>query len=279
MDAEPNIPKPIASDAQAAQNAAVKYLSYFNPFTFKKRGKRGKALIALALVCFFWGTTWLASKEGVRHMPALQLAGIRQFLGGMCYVVFFLAKGVTLPRGREWKTVLILSFLNFLLSNALSTWGVKFISAGLGSIIGAIFPLWLVIIGLFSARTKLQTKTIVGLLLGFAGICVIFYDHLHDFLIPEFRFGILLSLASTWSWAFGTIYTKKHAATFNPYFSLGLQMVISGLTLIIFTKAAGLSVPVVDIPWQSWIAISYLVVFGSVISFIAYLYALQKLPT
>jgi drug/metabolite transporter (DMT)-like permease len=166
-----------------------------------------------------------------------------------------------------------------MLSNALSTWGVKYISAGLGSIIGAIFPLWLVIIGMFSSGTGLNRKAVLGVLLGFTGICVIFYEHLHEFVNPEFRFGILLSLVSTWSWAFGTIYTKKHAAHFNPYYGLGLQMVISGISILGITHATGNAVAVGTIPWQSWMAISYLVIFGSVISFIAYLYALQNLPT
>jgi drug/metabolite transporter (DMT)-like permease len=166
-----------------------------------------------------------------------------------------------------------------MLSNALSTWGVKYISAGLGSIIGAIFPLWLVIIALVGSKSKPHPKTIFGLLLGFTGICVIFYDHLHDFINPDFRLGIFLSLASTWSWAFGTLYTKKQAAHFNPYFSLGLQMLISGITLFGFTHAVDLAIPLSAIPWQSWVAIAFLVLFGSVIAFVAYLYALQNLPT
>jgi drug/metabolite transporter (DMT)-like permease len=274
-----NISEPVPSDSQGTQNVAVRYLSYLNPFQFKNRGTRGKALIALAFVCFFWGTTWLVSKEGVRHMPALQLAGIRQFLGGLFYVAFFLYKGTTWPKGAEWKSVLVLSFLNFILSNGLSTWGVKYIAAGLGSIIGAIFPLWLVIIHIAGTKSKVKTKTVVGLLLGFTGICVIFFEHLHEFFNPQFRFGILLSLIATWSWAFGTIYTKKHAASFNPYFSLGLQMVISGVGLIFFTNVTNTDIPLSLIPWQSWAAIGYLIVFGSIISFIAYLYALQNLPT
>lgn len=276
---EPDLPKPVISDAQGAQNVALRYMAYFNPFKFKEHGAKARALIALAMVCFFWGTTWIASKEGVRHMPALQLAGMRQFFGGLCYVTFFLAKGESWPRGREWKNILMLGALNFLLSNGLSTWGVQYVSAGLGAIIGAIFPLWLVIISLFGARTRIKPRTVIGIVLGFTGICVIFYEHLHDFLDPEFRFGILISLASTWSWALGTIYTKKHAATFNPYFSLGLQMLISGISLFTLTNAVGMAIPVSDIPWQSWAAIGYLVTFGSVISFIAYIYALQKLPT
>lgn len=279
MTPETDQNKTIISDAQNNLNLAFRYISFLNPLTIRKKGTKSKAYFALALVCFFWGTTWIASREGVQHMPAVELAGIRQFLGGLCYVVFFLYKKVPLPRGREWGPLLVLSFLNFMLSNALSTWGVQYISAGLGSIIGAIFPLWLVIIGMFGTRTKLKPKTVLGLLLGFTGICVIFYEHLDDFLNPEFRFGIFLSLASTWSWAFGTLYTKQQAANFNPYFSLGLQMLISGIVLFIGSNLTNNAIPVTEIPWQSWVAIAYLVIFGSVISFIAYLYALQKLPT
>jgi drug/metabolite transporter (DMT)-like permease len=260
-------------------NVVVRYISYLNPLKIHKRGTKAKAIFALALVCFFWGTTWLASKEAVRHMPPLQIAGIRQFLGGFCYIVFFLAKGTAWPRRKEWIPILILSFLNFVLSNGLSTWGVKYISAGLGAVIGAIFPLWLVIILLVSSKSKMQRQVVAGLLLGFAGICVIFYDHLYEFFDPGFRLGVFLSLVSTWSWAFGTLYTKKHALHFNPYFGLGLQMVISGTSLFTVSELTGNAIPLADAPWQAWASIAYLVVFGSVIAFAAYLYALQNLAT
>ena len=71
---------------------AIKSLSAFNPLTIRKKGTRAKAVFALALVCFFWGTTWIASKEGVRHMPALQMVSIRQLIAGTLYVAFFLYK-------------------------------------------------------------------------------------------------------------------------------------------------------------------------------------------
>ena len=258
---------------------SIKKLSVFNPLTIHKKGTRAKAVFCLAMVCILWGTTWIASKEGVKRMPALQMASIRQIIAGFLYVAFFLYKKIPLPKGKEWIPVLVLSFLNFIMSNGLSTWGVKYISAGLGSIMGAIFPLWLVVIGLFSAKGKIPTKAVLGLLLGFGGVCVIFYDHLHDFLNADFRFGIILSLIATWTWAFATIYTKKQAAHFNPYFSLGLQMLISGVTLFTFTNLTGYAVSLTQIPWQSWAAIAYLIIFGSLIAFICYLYALQNLPT
>lgn len=255
----------------AFHNISSTYLS--------QKGTRTKALVALGLVGFFWGTTWVASKEGVKHMPALQMAAIRQITGGLAYVAFFAWKGKSFPRGKEWTPVIVLSILNFMLSNALTTWGVKYISAGLGAIIAAIFPLWIVIIEWFASGTKLTSKAMAGLFLGFLGICVIFYEHLYDFLNPDFRFGILLSVIATWSWAFGTLYTKKQAIKFNPYFNIGLQMVISGLTLYSVAYGTGMIMPLNDIPVESWIAIGYLLVFGSVIAYTAYLYALQHLPT
>jgi drug/metabolite transporter (DMT)-like permease len=256
---------------------SFKKFSSYNPLTIRKKGTRTKALFALSLVCFFWGTTWLASKEGVKHMPALQLAGIRQLCGGACYVFFFLIKGFPLPKGREWITILILSFLNFLLSNGLTTWSVQYISAGLAAIMAAIFPLWLVVIGFFGSKSRISFQAAIGFIIGFSGVCIIFYEHLQDFFNSDFRFGIILSLMATWTWAFGTLYTKKQAANFNPYFSLGLQMAISGIFLFAFTNLTHRAIPLSAIPWQSWAAIGYLVIFGSVISFIAYLYALQNL--
>lgn len=210
-------------------------------------------------------------------MPALQLAAIRQFIGGFLYVSFFLFKKTPWPKGKQWKTILILSVLNFALSNGLSTWGVKYISSGLGAIIGAIVPLWIVIISLFRGE-RLARLAILGLIVSFGGVCVIFYDHLHDFLEPDFRFGIILSLIATLTWAFGTLYTKKKAASFNPYFSLGLQMFISSIFLFAYTGATGTSVSLDSIPAISWWSIAYLVIFGSVLTFIAFIYALQHLP-
>ena len=260
---------------------ALKSLSALNPLTIHKKGTRAKAIFALSLVCILWGTTWLASKQGVIYIPdALQMAGIRQFLGGICYVGFFLYKRMPLPKGKEWVPIIVLSFLNFMISNGLSTLALQYkISAGLGAIIGAIFPLWIVIIGLFASKEKMPVMAITGLLLGFGGVCIIFYDHLNEFLDPQFRWGILLSVIATWTWAIATLYTKRQAVHFNPYFGLGLQMVISGIVLYSFSAATGRAVPLTAIPWQSWVAIAYLVIFGSLIAFVCYLYALQNLPT
>jgi len=257
-------------------------LSVLNPLTIHRKGQRSKSIFALALVCFFWGTTWVASKVGVSHMPALQMAAIRQLIAGLLFTGYFLYRRMPLPTRGEWGAILVLAVLNFVVSNSFTAWGIQYIPSGLGSIIGATFPLWLVVIGLFSARARLPRQALLGFVLGFAGICVIFYDHLDELFRPDFQFGIFLSVFATLTWAFGTIYTKRQATGFNPYFSLGLQMLISGTILLFTTRSlsnAGLPVflPLAEIPWQAWMAIMYLVIFGSVVAFGAYLYALQNL--
>ncbi|HTG65190.1 MAG TPA: EamA family transporter [Flavobacterium sp.] len=237
----------------------------------------GLPILALIWVGFFWGTTWIASKEGVRYIPGIQMAAIRQFIAGLLYILYFLFTKEPWPKGKQWKTIVILAVLNFTLSNGLSTAGVKYISSGLGAIIAAIFPIWVVLISFFRGE-RIAKLAVTGTLISFVGICVIFYEHLGDFLIADFRLGIILSIIATITWAFGTLYTKKKAASFNPYFSLGLQMFISSILLFAYNGATGISVSLSEIPVNTWYAIAYLVIVGSLITFTIFIYSLQNLP-
>jgi drug/metabolite transporter (DMT)-like permease len=245
--------------------------------TKRRTGNTSLPILALCWVSFFWGTTWLATKEGVTAMPAFQMAGLRLVIGGALYISFFLYKKAPWPRGRQWWPILVLACLNFVLSNGLVALGLKYISSGLGAIIGAVFPLWIVIFSAVKGE-KVPWMAIAGMLLGFGGICIIFYDHLHDFLNADFRLGILFSVAGGICWALGTMYTQKKAASYNPYFSLGFQMLISGLVLSGVAQAQGQAISYAAIPARAWWAILYLVIVGSVLTFAAYIYTLQHLP-
>jgi drug/metabolite transporter (DMT)-like permease len=237
-----------------------------------------KAYLALLVVCFVWGISWVGTKEAVKHMPPFQMVGIRQILAGLCYIGFFIFRGEKMPRGKDWKIILLLSFLNFMVSNGLATWGTKLTTAGIASILGAIFPLWLVLILTFRGRSRIPGMAWFGMLLGYAGICVIFYDHLKLLFDYSFLGGILLGLIAALAWAFGTVYTKEFAGNFNPYHSIGWQMLISGVVLNIMTTATGHTIPITEISMHTWLVILFLVVVSSIIAFLAYLYALQRLP-
>lgn len=243
----------------------------------KKINAIGLPILALIWVGFFWGTTWIASKEGVRYIPGIQLAIIRQFIAGLLYILIFLFSKTPWPKGKQWNGILILAVLNFTLSNGLSTAGVKYISSGLGAIIAAIFPIWVVIISFFRGE-KTAKLAVLGLLTSFVGICVVFYEYLGDFLKPDFRLGIILSVLSTITWAFGTLYTKKKALSYNPYYSLGFQMFISSIFLFMYNEVTGDSITLSQIPLNTWYAIGYLVVMGSLVTFTIFIYTIQHLP-
>lgn len=238
-----------------------------------------KAYIALFVVCIVWGLSWVGTKEAVRYMPPIQMVAVRQIIAGLAYVLFFIFRGSSLPKGKEWWPIILLSALNFMISNGLATWGVKLTTAGLSSILGAIFPIWLVLILTLRGGSKIPSAAWLGILLGFAGVCIIFYDHLVELFHPGFQLGVLLGLMAALAWAFGTIYTKEFAISFNPYHSIGWQMLISGICLTLIAQVSGNVIPLSEVTLYTWGAIAFLVIISSIIAFVAYLYALQKLPT
>ena len=249
---------------------------------FKQKARSGSlAYFALFLTSFVWGTTWVASKIGIQGIHPLFFSAIRQTLGGSCFLLFFLARGkAVMPSPRQWGQMIVLAFLLFVASNGLTTWGIKYISSGLGAILGATFPLIVALIDLVMGHHKKPSLlALLGLILGFAGVAVIFYDHLADFANPDFRFGIMLSFIAACTWEVGTIITARGQTGLNRYYALGLQMFLAGCILFIISGIFGLTMPIQDIPIHTWKVLTYMVILGSVITFGAMLYTLEHLPT
>lgn len=257
---------------------ALNGLSMRYPKRIFDKSTHSKAILALATVSIIWGTTWVASKFGTQFMYGLQLAAIRQVIAGSLFLIYFTIKGATWPKRSDLKGLLILAFLNFVCSNGLSTWAMNYIPAGIGAILGVTYPLWLAIIVMITDKQIVDSQVIKGLLLGFGGVCVIFADHLQDFFQPAFSFGIFLSFIASWTWAFGTLYTKNHAKKFNPYFSLGFQMLIAGMALYLVSMNQPNYIAINKLPKEAWYSVWYLVLFGSIIGFGSFLYCLSHLP-
>lgn len=253
--------------------------SSVQPLHPKNQSEKTRALVAVGLVSFFWGTTWLASKKGVEHLPALQLAGIRQFLGGSIYLIYFFFKGHKLPTKEQFIQFTWMSIIMFVASNGLSTWSVQYIPSGLGAVIGAIAPIWIAIFSVTLFReTKFNVITVIGLILGFGGIIIIFSDYLHDLFNSKFSIGIILGVIATMTWGIGTLYTVRHSKNLDPYYSLGWQMFIAGIILTLISLATGQYKPISEVNPIAWYSIGYLVIVGSVITFLAFIYALKRLP-
>ncbi|RYY70679.1 MAG: drug/metabolite-transporting permease [Chitinophagaceae bacterium] len=240
---------------------------------------KGYGYIALLTTCIVWGTTWVASKIGVHEIPALQMAYIRQFIAGIAFVGFFLFyKKLPLPTARQFQWLLVMAVLMFVFANGLSTWSLKWIPSGLSALIGALYPLSVVIIErLFFKSQKLTTLTYIGLFLGFTGVVIVFYENAFNGIDMSMFIGLALSLFAMLAWSVGTIFLARNKAKLNPYYGTGWQMLISSLILFIWAETSQPTIPFAAISLKVWLVIFYLVIFGSIIAFIAFIYSMKKL--
>lgn len=241
---------------------------------------KGKGYVALTVTSIVWGTTWVASKIGVNEIPALQMAYIRQFIAGMCFVIFFMwAKKFPLPTMKQFRWILMLAILMFVFANGLSTWSLNYIPTGLSALIGALYPLSVVIIErIFFHSRKMTLLTFLGLFLGITGVGIVFYENAFSYEGHSFYIGLSLAVVAMLSWSFGTVFISRNKANVNPYYGTGWQMLISSFILFIWAEAGGQTVPFATISTQAWVVILYLVLFGSIISFVAFIYSMKRLP-
>lgn len=238
-----------------------------------------KAYLALIIVSFFWGTTYIAVKIGAQHMPGLFVAALRQFFSGFLLVAFFLLKGYRIPAFRIIRKISVQSIFLLCIANGLVSWSLEYISGGLAAIIAALVPLFIAMFTLMLSKCSTVTrKMIVGLVIGFAGILTIFYDYLGQLKDPAFLFGTVLALLSTLSWSFGTVYTSNVKPPIHILFNVGLQMLIAGIVMLLICLITGKYVNLIYAGAESWMALSYLVIFGSLLAYSAYVFMISKLP-
>jgi len=241
---------------------------------------KGKGYIALTLTSTLWGTTWVASKIGIEQIPALQMASIRQLIAGLCFVIFFMIfKKLPLPTFKQWRWLFVMAILMFVFANGLSTWSLKYIPTGLSALIGALYPLSVVLIErIFFKAQRITPLTLLGFFLGISGIGIVFYESAFNVVSSSFAIGISLSLIAMLSWSLGTVFIAKNKAQLNPYYATGWQMLISSVILFLLSESLHDTLPVSDISIKGWLVILYLVVFGSIITFVSFIYSMKKLP-
>lgn len=240
---------------------------------------RQKAYIALSATSIIWGTTWVASKIGVQKAPALEVAAIRQFIGGSLYVLFFfLIKKQPLPTRKQLGWLIFMGILMFVSSNGIATMGLKYISSGLGALIAALYPLCVVLIeSVFYRNRNINLLTFTGIIIGIGGIAVVFYDDAFHNHSEGYLLGVVLSLIAMITWSVATIFIARKKADINPYYATGWQMLTSSVILFLIVMITGDHIPVATIPAQTWGALVYLVLAGSIFTFVAFIYSMKHL--
>lgn len=184
------------------------------------------------------------------------------------------------PTLKQFSWLLILSLLMFVGANGLSTWSLDYIPTGLSCLIGALYPLSVVLIEMiFFKNRDVSVLTFLGLLLGIGGTFIVFYENAFHGVRPEgFFLGVFLSFAAMLTWSIGSIIIAKNTIKIDPYYSIGWQMLISSGLLYIVAFASGKHLPLAQIPGTGWGVVIYLVVAGSLITYAAFVYSMKTLP-
>ena len=239
-------------------------------------GLRGRALIAYLLVCVVWGSTYLAIRIGVHDLPPLLFAGVRFLVAGVLLALIVLATGDRLPRRlRDWRIQGITGVLLLLGGNAIVVWAEQFVESGPASVFIAAVPLWT---AFFDAVAPGGTTTFtwrlgVGLALGFLGSALLAGVTPGEIMSADLKGPVALTLASA-SWALGTVYSKRNKTDTTPFAASAMQMIVGGTVIVALGFLLGEGAT-----WRfetrPMLALGYLILFGSIVGYTAYAYALR----
>lgn len=240
---------------------------------------RQKSYLALLIICFVWGTTWVISKMAISEVSFLQVCGMRQFVAGLLMVAYFTWRGAKLPSAKNWPRLLLMSLLMFIMANGLSSWGIMYIESGLGAIIGSSTAFWIPIFVLVILRKNVfNKKVVIGLTAGIAGIVIIFSEKLGRFSDNRFLLGLALSLTANIAWSIATVLSMKRKESAGLYADTGWQMLLSGLFFLPLSLSLNQFTPLGEISGKTWGLMAYLTFAGSILTFISYVYAIKHLP-
>ena len=242
---------------------------------------QSKAYLALLVICIVWGTTYLAMLIGVASFPAFLFSGLRHTIAAaILWLSMPLLKKKIKLNARDVIKQVIPGVLMLALGNGTIGWAEKYIPSGLAALIVSVMPVYVVLINFVTGRGKgtLNGKVILGLLLGCAGIVLIFRDNLSDLVDSRYLMGVLVCFAASLSWAAGTVYMKHSGATTDSYVNTALQLTSGGLALLISSPFLDDLGELKHIQPESLWALAYLIVFGSILSFLCYIYAVKNLP-
>lgn len=237
------------------------------------------AYLSLGAICIIWGTTYTAIKLAVRDFPPFLLVGIRQTAAGLLLLGWAAAMGkFRAPDNRYYWKQALTGLCTITGGNGFITWGMQYVSSGLSAVIGALTPVVVLFINLAWAGDEIvNRRMIIGVLLGFAGLGLIFSEGWADFLKPEYRWGIAACFGSCFTWSLGTVMAKRfNAPGVSPLTNAGLQITAGGLGGFLCSGLFDITHHIHH-STEGWLAVLYLCVFGSAIAFSLYMFVLQHL--
>lgn len=235
-----------------------------------------KLFAAFFAIYFIWGTTYLAIKYAVETIPPLMMMGMRSLAAGFALYAFGRFRGDANPSRKELPSLLIIGALFFLIGHGVLAWAQQTVPSGVTALLVASEPVFIALFEpLFTKESTARKRTLLGMLVGICGIAILVVPAGLDFKNTNLlgSFGILLAAAS---WSGGAIYSRVAQLPRSPFVSAGVQLLFGGALLMLMSYISGewKAVHLSEVAARSWLGLSYLIIFGSIIAFSAYTWLL-----
>ncbi|QNI37246.1 EamA family transporter [Edaphobacter albus] len=233
-------------------------------------------LLAFLAIYILWGTTFLAIRIAVAEVPPLFAAGTRMFVAGTVLFGWMLAKGTPWPNARQWKSLALMGSLMFVLDYGLLFWAEKSVPSGIAAVLSATVPLMTIALEIFVFRMQpFRWSLVSAVILGFGGVGVL--------MMPDARQPLpvlpcVAILVGTAGWCLGTVLSRKLTLPESRPMTSGGAMMIGGAVLLLLSAGFGELHPWPHVSLRAALAIGYLITFGSLLAFTAYVWLVQKMP-
>ncbi len=246
-----------------------------------------RPLAAFCILCFIWGTTWLATKVALEAIPPLFMAGSRFIVAGG------LMTTVGWPRGdqkrfdrKDVPRLLISTLFMIVLCYGPLFWGMQFIESGMAAVIEmSLTPVALLLCAVVLREEALTARKVFALVLGIAGVTVMFLPDLsHMAAAPgasgmRIVGGVTVAL-SAFTYGLGSVLARPLLRLYSPTLLSGLTTLTGGIALLVISLICEPGVAkAMDLNWGlgGWLGWLYLTVFGSLVAFAIYMQLLRDL--
>ena len=236
------------------------------------------AYLALGAICFFWGTTYLGIRMALEAFPPLLLVCARFIISGSLMLAAIILRGGTLPRGRNLRAACLSGVMVLGVGNGCLVFSEQWVPSGIASLMITISPFWMVgAEALLPGGEPLHLRRVLAMLVGLAGSALLLTPDLHARAFSgSLLSGFLLLQVGMSGWAFGSIYQRRQVSGAHPIVTGAVQQMAAGLAFL----PLALFVPEHPVHWslRGAGAIMYLVVFGSIVGYSCFIFALNRLP-
>jgi drug/metabolite transporter (DMT)-like permease len=247
---------------------------------------RVKSWIALGIVYLVWGSTYLAIRVGVEHLPPLLLAGTRYVIAGaLLYPIArrasaatrATARGGARPGAKAWLACAVVGLLLLFAGNGGVSVAETRLPSGVAALLVATVPLWMIVFAWPVEHQRVTVRAATGLAIGLVGVAVL----VGAGLTGGGMSGVFIVLGASAAWGLGSVLSHRLPVPGDAMLAAAIEMLAGGVVLLAVAAASGEFARVhwSAVPASSWIALAYLIGPGSILAFTAYGYALSHLPT